>query len=370
MNTPNVAPTPAQQLVGRNLPNGWIVEELIRRPESATGGYFSSSYIVRSDNGKRAFLKAMDYKRALESPDPAKKLQAMTTAYNFERMILEKCNSNRLSRIVRVLDSGSLPPQDGDPSSVVQYLVFELASGDIRSFVAHGQSFEPVWTLKMMHQVAAALRQLHYLNIAHQDVKPSNVLVFEEDHSKLADLGRASDRDSTSPHDGFKCAGDKTYAPPELLYGHVPEDWRTRRLGCDMYLLGSLVVFFCRGVSMTHLLFNRLDKDHHFQNWGGTYSEVLPYLQNVFAQIIRELREEIQADFGFPNEIAELVKQLCNPDPQKRGHPKNLFSSGNQYSLERYVSIFDRLAKQAEYSLTRRKLNRRQTGDWNNHGRI
>ena len=351
--------TPAQQLVGRELPNGWIVEKLIHRPETATGGYFSSSYIVRSDKGKRAFLKAMDYRRALESPDPAKKLQAMTTAYNFERTILEKCKSKRLSRIVRVLDSGSLPPQDGDLSSVVQYLVFELARGDIRSFVDHGQSFETAWILKMTHQVAAALRQLHYLNIAHQDVKPSNVLVFEGDHSKLADLGRASDRDSTSPHDEIKCAGDQTYAPPELLYGHIPEDWRARRLGCDMYLLGSLVVFFCRGISMTHLLFKRLDKKHRFQNWGGTYSEVLPYLQNIFAQIIRELREEIQGDFAFANEIAELVKQLCNPDPQQRGHPKNIISSGNQYSLERYVSIFDRLAKQAEYSLTHRKPIRR-----------
>ena len=127
--------TPAQQLVGKELPNGWKVEELINRPETATGGHFSTSYIVRIGNEKRAFLKAMDYRNALESPDPAKELQAITAAYNFERALLEKCKSNRLSRIVRVLDFGTLPPKEKDPSSVVQYLIFELARGDIRSFV-------------------------------------------------------------------------------------------------------------------------------------------------------------------------------------------------------------------------------------------
>ena len=211
-----------------------------------------------------------------------------------------------------------------------------------------------------MHQAAAALRQLHSVEIAHQDIKPSNVLIFEDDLSKLADLGRASDRNSTSPYDELRCAGDQTYAPPELLYGYVPQDWRARRLGCDLYLLGSLVVFLCIGVSMTHLLFKRLDEEHHYTNWSGTYNEILPYLQYAFAKILREFRKEkIHPDFA--DKITEVVEQLCNPDPQRRGHPKNLQSIGDKYSLERYVSIFDLLAKRAEYSLVRKESIRR----WN-----
>lgn len=345
-------PTPAQQLVGKELPNGWKVEELIDRPRDATGGYFSTSYIVRSGDGERAFLKAMDYRKALKSQDPARELQVMTAAYNFERDLLEKCKTRRLSRIVRILDSGTLASQEEDPSNVVQYLIFELADRDIRSFVTWGQTFETAWTLRTVHQAAAALQQLHSVEIAHQDVKPSNVLVFKDNHSKLADLGRAFDRHSTSPHDESACAGDWTYAPPELLYGYVPEDWRVRRLGCDLYLLGSLVVFFCTQVSMTHMLSSRTAAEHRWENWGGTYSEVLPYLQHYFTQVIREIQEKIQIDCA--DEIAEQVKQLCNPDPELRGHPKNIRFNGNQYSLERYVSIFDRLAKKAEWSLTRR----------------
>ena len=353
MDSPTDTLTPAQQLVGKELPNVWKVEKLIERPETATGGHFSTSYIVRSDNGEKAFLKAMDYTKALKSSDPARALQIMTAAYNFERDILEKCKSKRLSRIVRVLDSGTLPSQEGDPSSVVQYLIFELADRDIRSFVDWGQTFETAWALRIMHQATAALQQLHSVEIAHQDVKPSNVLIFENNHSKLADLGRAFDSDRVSPHDELDCAGDTTYAPPELLYRYVPRDWRMRRFGCDMYHLGSLVVFLCTAVSMTHLLFKRLDKEHHSENWGGTYEEVLPYLQHCFTQIIRELRAEIHADIAV--ELSELVKQLCNPDPKLRGDPKNIHYGGNQFSLERFVSKFNLLAVRAEYSLTHRE---------------
>ena len=350
--------TPAQQLVGRKLQNGWMVEKLIDRPENATGGYFSISYIVRSANGKRAFLKAMDYIKVLrESSDPARDLQAMTTAFNFERTILEKCKSNNLSRIVRVLDSGVLPAQGGDSGSVVQYLIFELADNDIRSFIDWHQTFETAWSLRTIHQAAAALQQLHSVEIAHQDVKPSNVLIFENSPSKLADLGRAFDRHSMSPHDELDYAGDSTYAPPELLYGYVPQDWRVRRLGCDLYLLGSLVVFFCTGVSMTHLLLNRLDEQHFYTNWGGNYKEVSPYLQSAFAQIIRELQKKIHSSFA--EDIAEVVKQLCNPDPDLRGNPKKIRYGGSQHSLERYVSIFGRLAREAEWSLTHKDSIRR-----------
>ena len=99
---------------------------------------------------------------------------------------------------------------------------------------------------------------------------------------------------------------------------------------------------------MTHLLFTRLDENHSFNKWkGNTYSELLPYLERVFSEIIREFQVDLS------EEIAKLVKQLCNPNPRRRGHPRNIDTDGNKYSLERYVSIFDRLARKAEWTLNR-----------------
>ena len=337
--------SPAQLLAGKTLDNGWSVKGLIVRPPTSTGGHFSSSYIVQSSNGQKAFLKAMDYKRALASPDPAKALQIMTAAFNFERDLLEKCKSNKLSRIIRVLESGTITAQQNDPSSVVQYLIFELADGDIRTFVNFDQNLDNAWILRTLHQTAAATLQLHRVQVAHQDLKPSNVLLFANNRSKLADLGRAYDRQNNSPHDSLPYAGDPAYAPPELHYGYIAQNWQIRRLACHMYLLGSLVVFFYTGVSMTHLLFKRVAISHSHQTWGDSYEAVLPYLQQIFADILRALPQYIPADFAA--EITAVVRQLCDPDPRERGHPKNK-SSTRHHSLERYVSLFDLLAKRAE----------------------
>lgn len=346
--------TPAERLLGMSLSNGWTVTEKFTRTEFASGGNFSTSYIVKSDSGHTAFLKAMDYHKALMSPDPATALEAMTAAFNFERNLLERCKNRRLSRVVTVLDSGTLHPVNGDTKEVVQYLIFELAEGDIRRFVVAIENFDTAWTLRTLHNVAAALQQLHSNDIVHQDLKPSNVLIFDQQKiSKVADLGRAFSRDLDAPHDHVSIAGDYTYAPPELLYGQLSNDWEVRRLGCDMYQFGSLIVFFITGCAITHLLLTRLDNRYHFERWGGTYSEILPYIQRQFVGLIRELRAETRTDYA--DEIAEIVQQLCDPNPADRGHPKAKRTGLNQYSLERYISIFDRLAKRAELSLTRRQ---------------
>ena len=343
--------TPAQQLIGRNLNNGWTVVERFPKSQSATGGFFSASYIVRSNKSREAFLKAMDYRRALSSPEPAKALQAMTSAYVFEKNLLERCKD--MSHVVTILDSGKIEPSEDEPSNVVEYLIFEKADGDIRSYVDTGRAFETAWALRTMHQAAVALWQLHRARIAHQDVKPSNVLVFGETDSKVADLGRAFDHSTVSPHDDLEIAGDKSYAPPELLYRHTPADWQARRLGCDLYLLGSLIVFFCTGgFSMTHLLLANMSSEHHHNRWNEDFDGVLPYLLHAFSKVVGQLRKNVQQEYA--DKIAELVTQLCHPDPMIRGKPKSVVSPASQYSLERYVSMLGNLASRAEYSLKRK----------------
>ena len=346
--------THAYQLVGKKLNGNWIVEGLVKRPPEATGGHFSVAYIVRSTrSGDKAFLKALDYAGAFDTDDPAMALEHMVAAFNFERELLEKCQQNRLSRIVRIIDSGTFVLDPRDLSSTIQFLIFELADGDIRRFVDFDKKFDEAWALRTAHEVAAALQQLHSSEIAHQDLKPSNVLRFGRTHAKIADLGRASARDGSSPFDDLLVAGDRSYAPPELLYDHVDGDWKRRRIGCDMYLLGSLVCYLFTSNSISHRLFSKLDDTYHFNNWGEPYETVLPHLQNVFCQAIRDLKAEIQATSA--EEIAQCVSQLCNPDPESRGHPVNIRQGFDQYGLSRYVAKFDLLAGQVEYALARSK---------------
>lgn len=340
---------PAHKLVGVGLDDGWTVTERVEPGPGATGGNFSCSYKIVRGDGTVGFLKALDFSRALGAPDPALALQELTEAYNFERDLLAQCRGRGMDRVVRAMGDGKVKVDDS-PLGVVQYLIFEGAECDLRVQLNLMGAVETAWKLRSLHHIATGLYQLHGSDIAHQDLKPSNVLVFAGKTSKVADLGCASQKGATGPRDQKKLAGDPGYAPPELLYGYNDPDWALRRLGCDAYLLGSMVVFFFTGLSASALLFQHMAEGHTWNRWSGTYFEVLPYVRVAFGEVL-DVFESGVADRVLARELRQIVGYLCEPDPNLRGHPMNRKGLSSPLSLERFVSKFDLLASRAEVAV-------------------
>jgi len=341
---------PAEQLAGVELDNGWTVVELIKRPPTATGGHFPFGYCVENEDGRQGFMKAMDYMGALQAKNTLAEMQVLTETYLFEKRICERCRDNNLSRVLHAIDSGSVLADATNPAGKVEYLIFDLADSDIRIHLDAQSKFDLAFALRALHNVAVGLEQLHKGEMAHQDLKPSNVLVFPHDvGSKVGDLGRAWCKELSAPHDSAPIAGDMGYAPPELLYSFVLPDERMRRFACDMYHFGSMAVFVFARTHMTALLFPRLSRQHWPHVWADGYEKVMPYLQAAFAESLevfeRAVTESVQSD------IRKIVEYACNPDPNSRGHPLARKYIGNSYSFERFISTLDLLARRAEYNL-------------------
>jgi serine/threonine protein kinase len=343
----------AEMLEGVQLPNGWKVTTKMEK--SSTGGCFSVPYFVERQVGKqkeRAFLKALNFRRILNSSDITKEMERHTRAFNFEKETLELCRDKKLRRIAILLDSGQYSPERSPWP--VPYIIFELATGgDARKQLEAVKKFDLAWTLRTLHQVAIGMDQLHTGGIAHQDLKPSNVLFFEAFGAKIADLGCAdtADKPSQSPRGKEPIAGDPNYAPPELFYDAVSPDWNTRRLGCDHYLLGNLVIFFLtHGGSFNALFWIKVHPQHRFMNWSHDYRSVLPYLNHAFEECLAEIKNALPS--AIQGKIVEVIRWLCNPDPKLRGHPKDISQvHGNQFSLQRVISAFDLLASKAEHGI-------------------
>jgi hypothetical protein len=152
---------PAEMLEGKALEGGWNVVNRLTRKPTATGGNFSTGYIVENADGRKGFLKAMDYTAAFQSANTAAALSAMTSAYLFEKNICAKCSSHHLRRVVHAIDSSFIQTDQGNPFSKVEYLIFELAKGDIRSHLDAQQRFDLAFVLRTLHHVAVGLEQLH-----------------------------------------------------------------------------------------------------------------------------------------------------------------------------------------------------------------
>lgn len=238
--------TAAELLLNTTI-NGWNVVKAIGTYPGMTGGTFSSGYIVEKE-GKQAFLKAMDLHSAL-----TKGLTAVQIAVNqhvFEKDILEYCADKRLSGVIRLFESGEVDLHNsGNPLNKIYFLIFELADGDIRRQIASVNIVNYSWKMQVLQQATVALVQLHGVDIAHQDVKPSNVLGVKEKY-KLGDLGRCSSKKFNAPTDTLPFPGDYSYAPPEYQFQEIPKSYTDQRLGSDAYLLGSLISFlFANGGS-------------------------------------------------------------------------------------------------------------------------
>src|SRR4051794_30470638 len=106
---------PAEQLTGHKLSTGWTVLKLATKKPTATGGHFSTGYIVQHEDGRTGFLKAMDYTEALSAFDTPTMMKVMSESYLFEKNICQACKDSHLSHVTHAIEHGSILPDTNQP---------------------------------------------------------------------------------------------------------------------------------------------------------------------------------------------------------------------------------------------------------------
>ena len=174
----------AESLQGLTLDTGWYVSSRVQKAPGATGGFFSVCYKVTKD-GEKGFLKAFNFSQFLNlarqhghNRQIVDVIGDMITAYRYERDLSALCKRRHVTKVafVRAASEQIVP---GYPITVVPYLIFDVADGgDVRSQLSFASTLESEWKLRSLHSVAVGLKQLHGIDVSHQDLKPSNVLLF------------------------------------------------------------------------------------------------------------------------------------------------------------------------------------------------
>lgn len=347
---------PCCRLEGATLKDGWIVQKLLRAPRDArqdddvSGGTFCAQYQVLNASGETAFLKAFDFSSVFQGDDIVKRINLLTTDYILEKDLLIKCKDRKMSRVVVPLSHGEVTTSMPAPFGTVYYIIFEMAECDIRAKKESGDMMAEC-IFRSLHGSALGVQQLHRAHIAHHDIKPSNILVFDKD-SKVADLGRSFDSNRPSRFDSYPFSGDSGYMPFEKYWGIHHGDFYDRCCS-DLFMLGNLLFFHFLDVSVNVLVFKRIE-DRGLSVSNVSFDVAKPILIDAFYDVLEDLRAFLKNSTpDISDEVVLVARELCNPDPSQRGYSRRP-AKNLRYSVDRYVTKFANLARKARIYNVRR----------------
>jgi serine/threonine protein kinase len=144
----------------------------------------------------------------------------------------------RESRLAaRLRDPHVVPIHDFGEVDGRLFIDMRLVEGtDLAALLAERHRMEPGRAVHLVGQIAAALDAAHRDGLVHRDVKPSNVLVTEEDHVYLTDFGIAHSTDATALTGTGTALGTIQYMAPErFLQGRGDRRMDVYSLGCLLH---------------------------------------------------------------------------------------------------------------------------------------
>lgn len=344
--------TPADQMEGAVLASGWVLGPRLVKGPNQSGGNFGSAYLATRGDEK-AFVKALDFRRAMAGEDWLDQVHELTSHIRWERDLLEFCGNQGMSRVVRLLGyEDYIAPGQVDPAYRVHCLLFEVGKGDLRKHFDITAAPGKAWRLRVLRDVGLGLDQLHRKGVAHLDLKPSNVILMGEMHQrdeamKLGDLGRSVRKGANGPFDGMIWPGDPNYKPPEKWYALQSTQWCDEREAGDAYLLGSLAVYLFTGTPMGALLLKEVPEQFQPGNYIGKFDQQLIDVLEHAQSLVLTLHVKQELPLCVRDELYRLIQELTQPDPCRRGDKKA--RKQGMIGIDRYHQRFLRMADRVAF---------------------
>ena len=225
------------------------------------------------------------------------------------------------------------------------FLIFEDLNASLNKFIYSPLSNRSDYNHLInyfIYQITFGLNVLHFNNIIHNDIKPSNVLVNKDGIISICDFGSATSKDE------YIYDFTLSYAPPEFLhYENIKSSEKS-----DMWSLGVIIM----ELFLKKNYFRNSDKENNKEkqlrlllskfglNGNISNNEINNYLNQDF---ILEIKEEDKN--RIDKDALDLIKNLLVLNPNKRYSAKQVLDSNylknykdeDSFNLKEIISPID-----------------------------
>ncbi|XP_027137928.1 calcium/calmodulin-dependent protein kinase kinase 2 isoform X2 [Larimichthys crocea] len=200
-----------------------------------------NTYYAMKVLSKRRLMRQAGFPRrppprgAKAAPEGPPQLKGPLERVYQEIAILKKLDHPNVVKLVEVLD---------DPSEDHLYMVFELVKQGAVMEVPTDKPFSEDQSRFYFQDLLRGIEYLHYQRIIHRDVKPSNLLVGEDGHIKIADFG------VSNQFEGADALLTSTVGTPAFLAPEALSETRKNFSGkaLDVWAMGVTLYCFVFGV--------------------------------------------------------------------------------------------------------------------------
>ncbi|XP_045145598.1 beta-adrenergic receptor kinase 2 isoform X3 [Echinops telfairi] len=216
--------------------NDFSVHRIIGR-----GGFGEVYGCRKADTGKMYAMKCLDKKRI-------KMKQGETLALN-ERIMLSLVSTGDCPFIVCMTYAFHTPDK-------LCFILDLMNGGDLHYHLSQHGVFSEKEMRFYATEIILGLEHMHTRFVVYRDLKPANILLDENGHVRISDLGLACDFSKKKPH---ASVGTHGYMAPEVLQKGTAYD-----SSADWFSLGCMLFKLLRGAQEVkeHCFFQGVDWQH------------------------------------------------------------------------------------------------------------
>ena len=213
-------------------------------------GSFGQIFMVEDDNHQKYALK-----KIIASSD--REIKGLKQEYQILFDIQSNLNKNEKNeqKEISIVSVYGLSTKQLDPTTYVMYVLMELGDKDWEKEIIRRQKLKEYYTeeelMNILIVLVNTLEKLQKENISHRDIKPQNILVFNNNNKecyKLADFGEAKELlGGNKPTEKQTLRGTELYMSPILFYGlrsrKIKKYIKHNPYKSDVFSLGLCVLF-------------------------------------------------------------------------------------------------------------------------------